>query len=452
VVTEFTVPTRAAGLGGIAPGPDGNLWFTENVVNKVGRVTTSGHFNEFSLPPCQGFLNSCYPQGIVAGPDGNLWVTSSSFDKFWRVTTSGVITEFPGTPAERIVVGPDGRFWTSPSRYEGITVGPDGNVWTTALHGLWVSEDHFSRIVRTTPQGVATEFPLPIEKSDAQGIASGSDGNVWFTEPTRIGRFNLRVPPAPCIADSTTLCLNNNRFKVQAAWSVPSQGTNGAGSGVRLTGDTGYFWFFNRDNVELVLKVLDGTALNGCYWVFYGALSNVQYTIAVTDTETGTVTPYANLAGMLASVADTSAFNRPVAGAESDSAFSAQAIEPRSTAVPKLAAATACTPDPTTLCLNQSRFQLTVDWEAPSRGTSGHGRAVSITGDTGYFWFFNSDNVELVIKVLDGQANNGHYWVFYGALSNVQYTITVTDTQTQAVKTYENPSGTLASVADTSAF
>ena len=55
-----------------------------------------------------------------------------------------------------------------------------------------------------------------------------------------------------------------------------------------------------------------------------------------------------------------------------------------------------------------------------------------------------------MIKVLTG--NNGHYWVFYGALSNVQYTITVTDTQTGAVKPYTNPSGTFASVADIFAF
>ena len=453
VVTEFLVPTRAAGLGGIAPGPDGNLWFTEQVVNKIGRVTTNGHFTEFSLPPCQGFLNSCYPQGIVAGPDGNLWVTSLAFNNLWRVTTSGAITELPGSPAAKIVVGPDAKFWTSPSQYEGITAGPDGNVWTTALYGPpWDSQDQFSRIVRTTPRGVTTEFPLPIEKSVAQGIASGSDGNVWFTETTRIGRFNLRVPPGPCIGDSTTLCLNNNRFKVQAAWSVPSQGTSGGGSAVRLTGDTGYFWFFNPDNVELVLKVLDGTALNGCDWVFYGALSDVQYTIVVTDTETGVVTPYANFAGTLASVADTSAFRQPVASTESDSPSSAQAIESPSIAVPKLAAATACTPDPTTLCANHSRFQVTVDWQVSEEGRSGHGTAVPITGDTGYFWFFNSTNVELVLKVLDGQEVNGHFWVFYGALSNVQYTITVTDTRTLAVKTYTNLSGTLASVADTSAF
>ena len=79
-------------------------------------------------------------------------------------------------------------------------------------------------------------------------------------------------------------------------------------------------------------------------------------------------------------------------------------------------------------------------------------QAVAITGDTGYFWFFNGDNVELVLKVLDGRSINGHYWVFYGALSSVQYTITVTDTETQTSKVYTNPQGTLASVADTEAF
>jgi hypothetical protein len=57
-----------------------------------------------------------------------------------------------------------------------------------------------------------------------------------------------------------------------------------------------------------------------------------------------------------------------------------------------------------------------------------------------------------MLKVLDGTGVNGHYWVFYGALSNVQYTITVRDTLTGAVQTYVNASGNQASRADTSAF
>ncbi|HET9228819.1 MAG TPA: hypothetical protein VFR31_19220 [Thermoanaerobaculia bacterium] len=58
----------------------------------------------------------------------------------------------------------------------------------------------------------------------------------------------------------------------------------------------------------------------------------------------------------------------------------------------------------------------------------------------------------MVLKVLDGTAVNGKHWVFYGALSSVEYTITVTDTQTGVQKTYRNPSGNMASMADTGAF
>jgi hypothetical protein len=102
--------------------------------------------------------------------------------------------------------------------------------------------------------------------------------------------------------------------------------------------------------------------------------------------------------------------------------------------------------------LNASRFQIRVDWAVPSQGRTGIGTAQPITSDTGDFWFFTSANIELVIKVLDGRSINDHFWVFYGALSSVQYTIHITDTVTGATKTYTNPSGTLASVADTAAF
>lgn len=109
-----------------------------------------------------------------------------------------------------------------------------------------------------------------------------------------------------------------------------------------------------------------------------------------------------------------------------------------------------CTIDAATQCLQNGRFKVVVTWTAP--GQAGTGTAVPMTSDSGYFWFFNSANVELVIKVLDGRGVNGKFWVFYGALSNVQYTIRVTDTQTAITKFYTNPQGQLASVADTGAF
>ena len=111
-----------------------------------------------------------------------------------------------------------------------------------------------------------------------------------------------------------------------------------------------------------------------------------------------------------------------------------------------------CVASGTVLCLNESRFQVEVSWRVPLQGMAGIGRAEPLTGDTGYFWFFSANNVELVVKVVDGRAFNGYFWVFYGALSDVEYTITVTDTTTGATKTYANPQGRLASVADTAAF
>ena len=111
-----------------------------------------------------------------------------------------------------------------------------------------------------------------------------------------------------------------------------------------------------------------------------------------------------------------------------------------------------CAPGPASLCLQASRFLVEVAWSVPDQGTSGTGQAIPLSTDTGAFWFFSSTNYELMIKVLDGTSVNGHFWVFYGALSNVQYTITVTDTRTGAVKVYSNPFGTLASVADVLAF
>ena len=78
--------------------------------------------------------------------------------------------------------------------------------------------------------------------------------------------------------------------------------------------------------------------------------------------------------------------------------------------------------------------------------------AAPLTADTGTFWFFSQANVELVLKVLDGRALNGKFWVFFGALSDVAYTVTVTDTVTGMVRTYTNPLGQFASVADTMAF
>ncbi len=110
-----------------------------------------------------------------------------------------------------------------------------------------------------------------------------------------------------------------------------------------------------------------------------------------------------------------------------------------------------CVADEKALCLQDERFRVTVAWE-DSKGNTGDGYAAAMTADTGYFWFFHPDNVEIVVKVLDGRSVNGHFWVFYGALSNVEFRLEVTDTESGKRRTYENPQGRFASRGDTRAF
>ncbi len=113
----------------------------------------------------------------------------------------------------------------------------------------------------------------------------------------------------------------------------------------------------------------------------------------------------------------------------------------------------ACVADATTLCLNDGRFQARLHWRFPS-GLEGEGQAIGLASDdSGLFYFLNPNNAEMLLKVLTGCPVNERYWVFFAATTNVEFLLTVTDTQTDTVKTYFNPLGTPAPpVQDTGAF
>jgi ELWxxDGT repeat protein len=384
-----------------------------------------------------------------------------------------------GTPAGTRLVR-DIRPGAAGSNPHGLTAA-GGRVFFAAddgAHGdeLWVSDGTAdgTRLVQDINPGPQASSPAGMTVAGSRLFFAANDGLTG----SQLWALPL-AGPGPCQPSATALCLSGGRFKVEAFWQ-DFQGNSGAGQAVALTGDTGTFWFFSPDSVEVIVKVLDGRALNGSFWVFYGALSNVQYWLTVTDTQTGVARRYLNPLGALASVGDTSAFGphgaaspgdpaaaaapapairRPPAGRATGGAAAAAALdgsvplgeEPAAGPAATSRAAQACRPGPAKLCLLGGRFALTARWQ-DFNGRTGTGMAVPLTGETGYFWFFSAGNVETVIKVIDGRGLNGHFWVFFGALSDVQYALTVTDTATGAVRTYTNPAGRFASVADTGAF
>jgi hypothetical protein len=121
-----------------------------------------------------------------------------------------------------------------------------------------------------------------------------------------------------------------------------------------------------------------------------------------------------------------------------------------------------CGPDADTMCLQGNRFKVEVTWRTQD-GRTGSGMVAPCgTDDSGIFYFFNEDNWEMLFKVLNGCSVNDHYWVFFAATTNVEFTTRVTDTLTGFVKTYgksgelieyNNPLGQPAdAVTDINAF
>jgi streptogramin lyase len=170
-VTEYPQLIPASLPQGIAPGPDGNVWFVENRGSRFGRIVPStGRIDDWSTG--SGISAGSQPSELTPGPDGNLWFTEEAGNRIGRIKVGPppTATEFPVT-----------------GQPEGITSGPDGNLWFTEFGG--------DAIARITPSGTVTGTFGTGTKSMPLGIAAGPDGNIWFTdlrfEDNPVARFTL---------------------------------------------------------------------------------------------------------------------------------------------------------------------------------------------------------------------------------------------------------------------
>ncbi|HEY0782239.1 MAG TPA: hypothetical protein VGE98_07290, partial [Thermoanaerobaculia bacterium] len=453
--------TQAANRCGFAVSSGGATW---NGLSCPGATPLIG--GATAVDPASGrvLAVALNPFGLVASDDGTtlhpfgsgLPTPDSALYYSARLafdpTSAGTVLLTTGALLNGVYRSTDsGAHWTAAAnglpgaRVQDLLLDPHaaGTLYVATDRGVFASSD---RGTSWSPLGEGLTRP-------AIALAADPDSRTLVASTDRGGLFALTR--GACADADTALCVQRERFRVEVRYRL-SDGTTGSGHALSLGGahgvdgpDTAGFWFFTPDNVDLVVKVLDGGATNGNFWVFYGALSNVQYTITVTDTSNGARRVYRNPQGHLASHADTAAF--PVTSSTSRTASAAaRPVPPASRSVARdTAPGGGC--DPTrALCLADARYRVEVAWTAS--GQSGSGVPQSLTDRTGGFWFFDPSNVELLVKVLDGTAVNGHVWVFFGALSDVRYTVTVTDTATGRQRVYTNPRGTLASVADVTAF
>jgi hypothetical protein len=102
----------------------------------------------------------------------------------------------------------------------------------------------------------------------------------------------LTVPPGECWTSTSRPCLAH-RFWVDVDFVATNQSGIGKTTPAR-SDDTAVLWFFNADNWEMLVKVLDACSFNNHFWVFAAAATDVGYTLRVTDSLTGTFAEYSN--------------------------------------------------------------------------------------------------------------------------------------------------------------
>lgn len=217
-------PSVLVYMFGLAPGPDGNLWFTDLGCMglgrcAIGRITPKGKLTVYHRRLNKGSV----PFAITPGPDGNLWFTAAgSAPAIGRITPTGQITEFsaglnPGSVPFEITDGPDGDLWftdqgTTPAigritpsgkitEYSagllpgavpfGITAGPHHTLWFTD-HGCSVSGT--CAIGDVSASGQISETTSGLRRdSQPLGIAAGPGGAIWFADSSgAIGRITRR--------------------------------------------------------------------------------------------------------------------------------------------------------------------------------------------------------------------------------------------------------------------
>jgi len=148
---------------------DGNVWYTIEIGDLIGRIDAFGQTTVFQVPSQQ-----VLPWDITPGPDGNVWFSELAGRAIGRITPSGDIVEYP-------IPGPF-------SGIAGLTAGPDGNIWYTEN-----DTDHVGAI-DTAGNLLPTYDTAPASRP--LSITTGPDGNLWFTEAdaNAIGRVNVAPP------------------------------------------------------------------------------------------------------------------------------------------------------------------------------------------------------------------------------------------------------------------
>ncbi len=372
--------------------------------------------------PVNTLARDPFQDGVLfAGTSFSGVYRSADFGATWASASEGLARGPYGivSPILQLVADPVRPDYLYCSNYDGVFRTVDGaRTWQSLSDGL--------------PSQVTGRLVI---SPDGGRLYAGTAGGGVFQLDLAAG-----APPTSCVASATRLCLVGNRYAVDLIDTLPGTGAWTPGSAQSLTDRAGYFSFpavtGKPDLPEVVVKMLpDGAfGLSGAP-LFYASLTTLPYHLTVTDTLTGR------------SESHDGDSSEPLCGGTS-LAFPASEDSAARRAIPKAAIGAA-------LPLLGGRFSVTLEAHRPGSSESANGVAMASGDDFGIFSLpgFTGDEQfpEVVVKMIDASEIAGNFWFFHTGLTNLDYTLTVSDSVTGAVRTYDS-AAPFCGGADTRAF
>jgi virginiamycin B lyase len=168
----FEVPLQAYG---IEPDAEGNMWFTKQSTNQIGKVDWKTLKVSYYTPPNSKKLDHPYPRRLAIDSNGIVWVgeyTAGLIDRFDPKTESFKEYMLPGF---------------SPSPYA-MGIDAQNNVWYSSF-----DQDVLGRLDHET--GKITLYPFPHSENTIREFFRDSQGNMWYGTPSnnKVGYFYLAV-------------------------------------------------------------------------------------------------------------------------------------------------------------------------------------------------------------------------------------------------------------------
>lgn len=289
-------------------------------------------------------------------------------------------------------------------------------------------------------------------------VVSGMNQGLYILKPVPAA-----AEPKACKPGPDRLCFQGNRFIVDAGWRNPTTGETGKGTILKRGPNFGVFTLGSGHADLLVRMTKTGQEIR----LLYGQLTNLQFSVGVTDTKKRGTTRFYNgpnncgairqIPGALTAGITIEAEDDPFSllnpqifdfvksgpGIPEELDLASQPLtftEQHETGT--------CKATPTRLCLHDKRFAAELTWRNPTTGATGTAKATKVTDDSGTFAFKAANGADVAVKAVETDRAR----ILWGSLTSFEFTLKVTDTLSGQVKTYVSPAGVFCGGVDEEGF